>query len=109
MKTIFKNDDYEYVLYTEAENSQSHARIVRRALQNKGDDVVVFDYTWPAQLTVEVEAGEGSLREDGVLCWELFVTARITSAVWRRENSRKRNILKWRLLLENLKRWYAER
>ena len=75
MKTIYKNDDYEYVLYTEAGDGQSHARIVRRALQDKEGDVVVFDYSWPAQLTVEVEADEGTLREDGVLCWKLFVTA----------------------------------
>ena len=67
MKTIYKNDDYEYVLYTEAGDGQSHARIVRRALQDKEGDVVVFDYSWPAQLTVEVEAGEGTLREDDVL------------------------------------------
>ena len=68
MKTIYKNDDYEYVLYTDAGENQSHARIVRRALQDKEGDVVLFDYSWPAQLTVEVEAGAGSLREDGVLC-----------------------------------------
>ena len=81
MKALYKNDDYEYVLNTEAENGQSHARIVRHALQNKEDDVVVFDYTWPAQLTVEVDAGEGSLREDGVLCWELYVTAHHVSGM----------------------------
>ena len=75
MKTIYKNDDYEYVLYTEAGDSQSSARIVRCALQDKEGDVVVFDYSWPAQLTVEVEAGEGFLREDGVLCWKLLLTA----------------------------------
>ena len=75
MKALYKNDDYEYVLNTEAENGQSHARIVRHALQKKEDEVMVFDYSWPAQLTVEVKAGDGSLREDGVLCWELYVTA----------------------------------
>ena len=48
MKALYKNDDYEYVLNTEAENGQSHARIVRHALQNKEDDEVVFDHTWPA-------------------------------------------------------------
>ena len=81
MKTIYKNNDYEYVLYTDAGESQSHARIVRHALQDKEGDVVVFDYSWPAQLTVEVEAGEGSLREDGVLCWQLFVTAHHVSGM----------------------------
>ena len=81
VKTIYKNDDYEYVLYTDAGESQSHARIVRRALQYKEADVVVFDYSWPAQLTVEVEAGAGSLREDGVLCWKLFVTAHHVSGM----------------------------
>ena len=48
MKTIYKNNDYEYVLYTDAGESQSHARIVRHALQDKEGDVVVFDYSWPA-------------------------------------------------------------
>ena len=43
--------------------------------------MVVFDYTWPAQLTVEVDAGEGSLREDGILCWELYVTAHHVSGM----------------------------
>jgi hypothetical protein len=81
VKTIYKNNDYEYVLYTDARESQSHARIVRRALQDKEGDVAVFDYSWPAQLTVEVEAGAGSLREDGVLCWELFVTAHHVSGM----------------------------
>ena len=75
MEIIYENTDYEYVLNTETENNQSHACIVRRAIQNKEDDVVVFDYAWPAQLTVEIEAGKGTLREDGVLCWDLFVTA----------------------------------
>lgn len=81
LKTIYKNDDYEYVLYSEAESSQSHARIIRNALQTKEDDVIVFDYSWPEQLTVEVEAGEGSLREDGILCWKLFVTAHHVSGM----------------------------
>jgi hypothetical protein len=75
VEIIYENTNYEYVLNTETENNQSHACIVRRAIQNKEDDVVVFDYAWPSQLTVEIEAGKGTLREDGVLCWELFVTA----------------------------------
>ena len=81
MEIICENTDYEYVLNTETENNQSHARNVRRAKQNKEDDVVVFDYSWPAQLTVQIEAGEGTLREDGVLCWELYVTAHHVSGM----------------------------
>lgn len=75
MKTIYKNDDYEFALYTKVENGQSQARITRYSLKETEEDIVVFDYLWSAQLTVEAEAGEGFLREDGVLCWELHVTA----------------------------------
>ena len=60
-----------------AENSRptgSGARITRRAKQG-GEEVVLFSYTWPVQLTVEIQAGEGTLRDDGVLCWELYVKA----------------------------------
>ena len=106
MKTIYKNNDYEYVLYTDAGESQSHARIVRHALQDKEGDVVVFDYSWPAQLTVEVEAGEGSLREDGVLCWQLFVTAHHVSGMVQGEFTETE--YRWSRLLENLMRWCAE-
>ena len=74
MKTIFKNEDYEFTFYSRAENGQSQARIIRHSIKET-EDLVIFDYTWPAQLTVEVEAGDGSLREDGILCWELYVTA----------------------------------
>ena len=74
MKTIFKNEDYEFAFYSRAENGQSQARIIRHSIK-EAEDLVIFDYTWPAQLTVEVEAGDGSLREDGILCWELHVTA----------------------------------
>lgn len=81
MKTIYQNENYEYVLYTETENELSHARIVRHTDREQEDEVVVFNYSWPAQLTVEVEAGEGSLREDGVLCWELYVTAHHVSGM----------------------------
>lgn len=75
MKTIFKNEDYEFTFYSKAENGQSQARIIRHSFKEAEEDIVIFDYTWPAQLTVEVEAGDGSLREDGILCWELYVTA----------------------------------
>ena len=75
MNTIFRNENYEFVLYTDAEGGQSHARIVRHDVRNAQEEVVLLDYSWPAQLTVSVEAGEGTLREDGVLCWELHVTA----------------------------------
>ena len=75
MKTIYKNEDFEFVLYTKDVSGQTQARIIRHSLKGPEEDAVVFDYLWPAQLTVEVEAGDGSLREDGCLCWELHVTA----------------------------------
>ena len=75
MKTIYKNEDFEFVLYTKDVSGQTQARIIRHSLKGPEEAAVVFDYLWPAQLTVEVEAGDGSLREDGCLCWELHVTA----------------------------------
>ena len=76
MKTIYKNEDFEFVLYTKDVSGQTQARIIRHSNAKEAEeDVVIFDYLWPAQLTVEVEAGEGLLREDGILCWELHVTA----------------------------------
>ena len=81
MKTIYKNDDYEFVLYTDTKDGQSHACIIRRALKNKKEDVIVFDYSWPAQLTAEVKAGEARLKEDGILCWQLHVTAHHVSGM----------------------------
>ena len=75
MEKIFQNTDYEFVLSTETVNGQSHAFIVRHSLKKNEEDIVIFNYSWPAQLTVEVTAAEGVLREDGILCWELHVTA----------------------------------
>ena len=75
VKTIFRNENYEFALYTDTEGGQSHARIVRHDVRDAQEEVVLLDYSWPAQLTVSVDAGEGTLREDGVLCWELHVTA----------------------------------
>ena len=75
MEKIFQNTDYEFVLSTETVNGQSHAFIVRHSLKKDEEDIVIFNYFWPAQLTVEVTSGEGALREDGILCWELHVTA----------------------------------
>lgn len=75
MITIYRNNEYEFVLYTETRKGQSHARIIRHSLNKTEEDVALFDYLWPAQLTVEAEAGQGSLGEDGILRWELHVTA----------------------------------
>ena len=81
MKKIYKNEDFEFVLYTKDVSGQTQARIIRHSFKGPEEDVLVFDYLWPAQLTVEVEAGDGSLREDGCLCWELHVTARHISGM----------------------------
>lgn len=74
MKTIYQNEDYAFILSTREGAGASGAAIVRHSVKN-GEDIVILDYNWPAQLTVEVEADEGTLREDGVLCWKLHVTA----------------------------------
>ena len=75
VKTIFQNADCKFVLRTETVNGQSCACIVRHQADRDENDIVIFNYAWPPQLTVEVTAGEGVLREDGILCWELHVTA----------------------------------
>ena len=72
--SLFKNDTHEFVLKTGKGEEGCRAKIVRRALQGD-EEVVIFDYCWPKQLAVEIEAGEGSLKEDGILCWQLYVTA----------------------------------
>ena len=81
MKTIYATEDYAFNLHTETTNGQSRACIVRHAIRETEEDTVLFDYSWPAQLTVEVEASEGSLREDGILRWELHVTAHHVSGM----------------------------
>ena len=67
MKTIYKNEDFMFVLEEKDDANVSGARIVRQNTKT-GEEVILFDYDWPAQLTVEVDAAEGTLREDGVLC-----------------------------------------
>ena len=75
MKTIYKNESFAFARYTIEENGQTQARIIRHSLNEAEEEVAIFDYMWPAQLTVEAEAGDGLLREDGTLCWEMHVTA----------------------------------
>lgn len=74
MYVLFKNSEYEYVLETMREEGRSGARITRLSA-GSGEKVVVFDYFWPSQLTVDVEAGGACLGEDGILRWQLHVTA----------------------------------
>lgn len=71
---LYQNETYEFTLKELNGEGQTGAEITRRRLQD-GEEVVLFSYYWPAQLTVEVQGGECSLREDGVLCWQLHVTA----------------------------------
>ena len=80
MKTIYKNEDFMFVLEEKDDANVSGARIVRQDTKT-GEEVVLFDYDWPAQLTVEVDAAEGTLREDGILCWQLLVTAHHVSGM----------------------------
>ena len=74
MSVLFKSERFEFILKTAEGEEGSSAQIVRRPLQG-GEETVLFDYRWPAQLSVTVEAGEAFLREDGVLCWQPNVTS----------------------------------
>ena len=80
MKTIYKNEDFMFALEEKDDANVSGARIVRQDTKT-GEEVILFDYDWPAQLTVEVDAAEGTLREDVVLCWQLLVTAHHVSGM----------------------------
>ena len=71
---LFQNETYEFILKELKGQGQTGAEITRRRLQD-GEEIVLFSYYWPVQLTVEVEKGEVSLREDGVLGWQLHITA----------------------------------
>ena len=71
---LYQNESYEFRLTLLQGDGQSGAEIVRRCLKD-GEEIVLFSYYWPPQLTVEVVPGDVSLREDGVLCWQLHVTA----------------------------------
>ena len=75
MKTLYKNESYEFILYVKNENALSTTSIVRHSPAGSEEDIVLFDYTWSDKLRVEVEAEEGVLGEDGILRWKLQVTA----------------------------------
>ena len=74
MSILFENEAYTFTLKTLKEEGKTGAKITRLCAES-GEETVLFAYLWPAQLTVGIEAGEVSLREDGVLCWQLHVTA----------------------------------
>lgn len=74
MSIFYENGSYLFILKTGEDEGRTCARILRQCAAD-GEEIVLFDYCWPSQLKAEVEAGEASLREDGVLCWELHVTA----------------------------------
>ncbi|MBR2730126.1 MAG: hypothetical protein Q4C02_03985 [Eubacteriales bacterium] len=106
VSTLYENETFLFFLQTvEKENAEripagekaaetdssansrisgSGAKIIRRSKQS-GEEVVLFSYTWPVQLTVGIEAGEGMLREDGILCWQLHVTAHHVSGMAKGE------------------------
>ena len=71
---LFQNETYEFILKELKGQGQTGAEITRRRLQD-GEEIVLFSYYWPVQLMVEVEKGEVCLREDGVLGWQLHITA----------------------------------
>ena len=71
---LYQNETYEFRLKELKGEGQTGAEITRLRLQD-GEETVLFSYYWPVQLTVEVEKGEVSLREDGTLCWQLHITA----------------------------------
>ena len=71
---LYQNEIYEFILKELKSAEQTGAEIIRRRLED-GEETVLFSYYWPVQLTVEVEKGDVSLREDGVLCWQLHITA----------------------------------
>ena len=74
MSILFQNEIYEFTLKELKGQGQTGAEITRRRQQD-GEEIVLFSYYWPAQLSVEVEKGDCTLREDGILCWQLHVTA----------------------------------
>ncbi len=74
VEKLYENDRFEFVLTSKDEGGASGARIVRTD-KEEGAETVLFDYSWSEQLTVEVAAENAVLREDGVLCWQLHVTA----------------------------------
>ena len=74
MEKLYENDRFEFVLLIKEGDGASGARIVRTG-KSDGETTILFDYSWPEQLTVEVTKEDAVLREDGVLCWQLHVTA----------------------------------
>ena len=74
MSILFQNEIYEFTLKELKGRGQTGAEITRRRQQD-GEEIVLFSYYWPAQLSVKVEKGDCTLREDGILCWQLHVTA----------------------------------
>ncbi len=73
-RKLFHTETYDFILEKTEAEGRTGARILRISGES-GEETLLLDYLWPAQLTVEVEAGNVLLREDGVLCWELHVTA----------------------------------
>ena len=74
VEKLYENDRFEFTLLIKEGDGASDARIVRTKKAD-GETTVLFDYSWPEQLTVEVTKEDAVLREDGVLCWQLHVTA----------------------------------
>lgn len=74
MSVLCQNGTYEFILERTEEEGRTGARIFRLYTES-GEKTVLFDYLWPAQLNVEIEPGKVQLREDGILSWELHVTA----------------------------------
>ena len=80
MEKLYENDRFEFTLLIKEGDGASDARIVRTG-KSDGGTTILFDYSWPEQLTVEVTKEDAVLREDGVLCWQLHVTAQHVKGV----------------------------
>ena len=108
MSTLYQNETYEFILKELKRDGQTGAEIVRRRIED-GEEIVLFSYYWPAQLSVEVEKGR-SVPQGG----RHFVLAApchraSCKGVWCREIHWRRNILSWRSPSAQRKRWSAGR
>ena len=96
MSVLFHTETYDFILDNKEAEGRTGARILRISGES-GEETLLLDYLWPAQLTVEVEAGNVLLREDGVLCWELHVTAHHVKGM----------ALNWKTRWAQRRRWSA--
>ena len=56
MSVLFHTETYDFILEKTEAEGRTGARILRISGES-GEETLLLDYLWPAQLTVEVEAG----------------------------------------------------